>query len=130
VPVPEAVRAEFDRIKQLSSRADGWLFGDYTANAFFCARRHVHRQPWPVRGAQRPRLCRAASRAPLLRRWRALGLAVDPVLSGYIATRRMPWPGPAPVAARAVHGAQSEEHRLPLLGQTRHPCSGDGGAPL
>jgi glutathione S-transferase len=98
VPVPDTVRADLDRIEQLWSHADGWLFGTYGAvDAFFA--------PVAMRIAGHDLKVGPAARAyvdrhlahPSLRRWRALGLAVDPVLTPY--DRDWPqkaWPGPIP----------------------------------
>ncbi|MGY6633426.1 MAG: glutathione S-transferase N-terminal domain-containing protein [Alkalilacustris sp.] len=119
VPVSDAVRADLDRIEALWSRAEGWLFGTYSAaDAFFA--------PVAMRIAGHDLTVSPAARAyverhlghPSLRRWRAVGLATDPVLAPY---RRdwptAPWPGPVPRAARAVDSGPAENTLCPYSGK-------------
>ena len=119
VPVPEAVRADLDRIEALWSQADGWLFGAYSAaDAFFA--------PIAMRIAGHDLSVGPTARAyvdrhlahPSLRRWRAMGCAVDPVLAPYDREwPRAPWPGPAPLPARAVDGGTAENALCPYSGR-------------
>ncbi len=119
VPVPAAVQADLDRIEALWARADGWLFGAYSAADTFFA-------PVAMRIAGHGLAVGPVARAyvarhlahPSLRRWRATGLAVDPVLDRY---RRdwpeAPWPGPATLPARAVAQGQAENQLCPYSGR-------------
>ena len=119
VPVPDAVRADLDRIEALWSRAEGWLFGAYSvADAFFA--------PVAMRIAGHGLSVGPAARAyverhlahPSLRRWRAMGLATDPVLAPYLRDwPPAPWPGPAPRPARSVDTGPAENALCPYSGK-------------
>ena len=55
---------------------------------------------------------------PSFRRWRAMGAAEGPDLAEYrrpYPTR--PWPGPAPLAAKPVPGAEAENAACPYSGR-------------
>jgi glutathione S-transferase len=55
---------------------------------------------------------------PSLRRWRAAGLAADPVLAPYVRDwPQATWPGPAPRPARAVEGGTAENAICPYSGR-------------
>ena len=119
VPVPDAVRPDLDRLEMLWSRADGWLFGEYSAaDAFFApVAMRIAGHGLDVGDAARAYVARHLAH-PSLRRWRALGLAVDPVLTQY--DRDWPqtdWPGPAPIPARAVEGTDAENALCPYSGK-------------
>ena len=124
VPTP-AVNAELDRLEQIWTHARSvtksetpWLCGDYSlADAIFA--------PMATRLATygfdtRPTTAAyvAAHLAdPAVRRWRAMGLANEPVLPGFerLLTPR-PWPGPTPIAAHAVDRGPSINATCPYSG--------------
>lgn len=129
VPVPDAVRADLDRMEMLWSRADGWLFGEYSAaDAFFApVAMRIAGHGLAVGDAAQAYVARHLAH-PSLRRWRALGLTVDPVLPQY--DRDWPqadWPGPAPIPARAVEGTEAENALCPYSGKpVTHVLEMDG----
>ncbi|WP_435163866.1 glutathione S-transferase [Falsirhodobacter sp. 1013] len=120
VPVPDGVRADLDRIEMLWARSQGgWLCGTYSAaDAFFApVALRIAGHGLPVGPVAQAYVARHLAH-PSLRRWRALGLAVDPVLPAY--DRDWPqaaWPGPAPLSARAVEGAEAENASCPYSGK-------------
>ena len=84
VPVPDAVRADLDRIERLWAGAEGWLFGAYSAaDAFFApVAMRIAGHDLPVSAGARAYVRRHLAH-PSLRRWAELGRAVDPVLGAY-----------------------------------------------
>ncbi|MDB6452215.1 glutathione S-transferase [Falsirhodobacter sp. 20TX0035] len=120
VPVPEAVRADLDRIEASWARSgDGWLFGDYSAaDAFFApVALRIAGHGLPVGPVAQAYVARHLAH-PSLRRWRALGRAIDPVLPAYDRDwPQVDWPGPAPLPARAVEGTEAENAACPYSGK-------------
>ena len=125
--VPRAeVRADLDRIETLWDWArtrhgdDGpWLFGRYSAaDAFYApVAGRIAGYGLPV-GAAAQAYVDAHLADAAFRRWRAQGLAEGPVLPQY--ARDYPtraWPGPAPLAARAVEGTEAENPACPYSGK-------------
>jgi glutathione S-transferase len=129
VPVPETVRTDLDRIERLWSQADGWLFGKYcAADAFFApVAMRIAGHDLQVGRAARAYVDRHLAHGPL-RRWRALGLAVDPVLEPYDRDwTQTPWPGPGTLPARAVEGSEAENAVCPYSGKpVTHVLEMDG----
>ncbi|MEM0975977.1 MAG: glutathione S-transferase [Pseudomonadota bacterium] len=100
--------------------ADGpWLFGDYSiADAFYA--------PVAMRfatyGLATSELAKTYIQThmqdPAFRRWRAMGFAENFELSVYDLDQPIgPWPGPAPLRARAVEGPASENTKCPYSGK-------------
>ena len=119
VPVPAAVRADLDRIEALWARAEGWLFGAYSAaDAFFApVAMRIAGHGLPVGPAAQDHVARHLAH-PSLRRWRAVGLASDPVISVYDRDwPQAPWPGPAPIPARPVAEGRAENAACPYSGR-------------
>jgi glutathione S-transferase len=120
------VLADLARIEDLWDRAktrfgdDGpWLFGRYSAaDAFFApVAGRIAGYGLPVGPAAQAYVA-AHLADPAFRRWRAQGLAEGPVLAQYkrdFATK--PWPGPEPLAARAVEGTEAENAACPYSGK-------------
>lgn len=125
--VSDGVRADLDRIQQLWANArarfgnDGpWLCGDYSAaDAFYApVAARIAGYGLPIDGAAQDYVA-AHLDDPAFRRWRAMGLtkSYDPEPYAMDAARA-PWPGPAPLAARAVdNGAASENDMCPYSGK-------------
>lgn len=122
---PEAL-ADLARIEDLwaharaASGSAGWLFGAYSAaDAFFApVATRVATYGLPLRPESRDYVARHLAE-PNFRRWRAMALA-----EGNAATHvpdlglpRAPWPGPAPVPARAVEGLAPENAACPYSGR-------------
>lgn len=123
--VPDAVRADLDRIEALWTHArsfglDGpWLFGRYTAaDAFFApVAMRIAAYGLPV-GAEPQAYVAAHLADPALRRWRAQGLAEGKDLPQYYKPNpHRPWPGPDPLPARAVAGTEAENAACPYSGK-------------
>ena len=122
----EAVAADVARIEDLWSRArtahgqEGpWLCGDYSiADAFYApvAARISEYALKVSPGAQAYVSAHLAD--PSFRRWRAMGLARGAVLPRYAKDNKTaPWPGPAPLTARAVDQGTPENNRCPYSGK-------------
>ena len=96
-----------------------WLCGDYSAaDAFYApvaARIATYNLPVSARAME---YVQAHLAPPSFRRWRAMGLVDGPDQEFY---RRpypcRPWPGPVPLAARAVEGAAAENAACPYSGK-------------
>ena len=121
----EAVQADLDRLARIWAHArtvcggaGPWLCGPYSAADVFFA-------PVATRiaayGLPVPPEARAYVAAHLadgaFRRWRARSVARGVVLPWYEVDRpHLPWPGPAPVAARAVAAGPSVNTGCPFSG--------------
>ncbi len=122
----DAVRADLDRIVTLWSAcpgfAGGWLFGDYSlADVFYApvaCRIAAYGLPVPAPAAAY--VARHLAH-PSLRRWRAMGLAENRIIERYFepvaGLPRVPWPGPAPLAAEAVADGTPENATCPYSGK-------------
>lgn len=115
------IAADINRITTLweyaqkLSGSNRWLFGEYSiVDAFFApvaARIAGYALTVPDR-AQAYVDLHLNDKA--LRRWRALGEARDRTLQEYdMPFAQGPWPGPAPISARAVANGPSENARCP-----------------
>lgn len=124
-PPPE-VLADLDRLQTIwawaraqSGGQSPWLCGDYSAaDAFFApvaARIAGHNLPV---GAEAQAYVDAHLAHPSFRRWRAMG-QVDGADQEFYRRDwpQRPWPGPAPLAAVAVDGTQSENAACPYSGK-------------
>ena len=136
VTPPENIKAELDRLEVIWTHARAiakpngpWLCGDYSiVDAIFA--------PMATRLATYGFDTRPTTRAyvaahladPCLRRWRAMGLANEPVME--FMERDYPqraWPGPAPLAAIAVDSGPSENTACPYSGlEVTHYLQLDG----
>ncbi|MBF9029096.1 glutathione S-transferase [Rhodobacterales bacterium HKCCE3408] len=122
--VSPEVRADLDRLEAIWAYAMNlsggpWLCGDYSAaDAFFA--------PVAARVAGYGLSIGSAAQAyvdrhladPDFRRWRAMGLAHPGHIAYYDKDNtRKPWPGPVPLAARAVDTGESENDACPYSGK-------------
>ncbi len=123
---PDAVRADLARLELLWSWArrqtgaqGDWLCGAYSAaDAFFApVAARIAGYTLSV-GADAAAYVAAHLAHPSFRRWRAMGFAdgADQAFYGRDYPRR-PWPGPAPVAARAVDQGPSVNSTCPYSGK-------------
>lgn len=132
----EAVLADLQRLEALwafvraQSGGEGpWLCGAYSAvDAFFApVAARIAGYNLPV-AAENAAYVAAHLAHPSFRRWRAMGLAEGAGLEQYIRpypTR--PWPGPAPLAAKAVAGREAENAACPYSGRpVEHVLELDG----
>lgn len=116
--VSDAVRRDLDRIEQLWSGADGWLFGKYSiADVFFApVATRIVTYGLPVSDTARAYVQRHLDHRPV-RQWRAMGLAEDFVQPGYdLDLPVSDWPGQR-IAAQAVPSGTPINDAC--------PCSGD-----
>ncbi len=129
------VLADLARIEALWATAravagDGpWLFGDYSiADAFFApVAARVACYDLPV-GPAAAAYVAAHLADTSFRAWRAAGLAETRVLTEYdMDLPRAPWPGPAPLPARAVEGVAALNAACPFSGA---PVRGDSLAEI
>lgn len=122
---PEAVLADLDRLqmiwnwaRQTTGAAGPWLCGGYSvADVFFApvaSRIATHNLPV---GPAAQAYVAAHLAHPSFRRWRAMG-AVDGADQDFYRRDwpRRPWPGPAPLPARAVDGTGAENAACPYSG--------------
>ena len=120
-PVDADIRADLDRIAELWALAPGgdgpWLFGAYSLADVFYAPVAMRiagyglRVPAPARAYVDTHLA-----DPAFRRWRAMALAENRVIDGYLKDLlRVGWPGPRPLPAEAVEGAPVND-RCPYSG--------------
>lgn len=123
---PPPVLADLARLEQIwawaraETGATGpWLCGPYSAaDAFFApVAGRIAGHNLPV-GKAAMAYVQAHLAHPSFRRWRAMGMADGPDQPFYARDwPRRPWPGPEPLAARAVDGAQAENTACPYSGQ-------------
>ena len=123
---PEAVLADLARLQlvwawgRAETGARGpWLCGDYSAaDAFYApVATRIASYNLPV-GAEAAAYVAAHLAHPSFRRWRAMGM-VDGADQPYYRREypRRPWPGPAPLAARAVETGPSVNATCPYSGK-------------
>ena len=123
---PDAVRTDLARLELLWSWArrqtgaqDAWLCGAYSAaDAFFApVAARIAGYNLPV-GAEAAAYVAAHLAHPSFRRWRAMGFADGADQDFYRRDYpRRPWPGPAPLAARAVDQGPSVNGSCPYSGK-------------
>jgi glutathione S-transferase len=132
---PDAVLADLARLELIwdwardQTGAAIWLAGDYSAaDAFFApvaSRIATYNLPVSPRAMA---YVQAHLAHPSFRRWRAMGM-VDGADQDFYRRPypRRPWPGPVPLAARAVEGTQSENTACPYSGDpVTHVLEMDG----
>ena len=122
---PQAVLDDLARLEVIwdwaraETGAQVWLAGDYSAaDAFFApvaTRIATYNLPVSDRAMD---YVRAHLAHPSFRRWRAMGL-VDGAHHEFYRRPypRRPWPGPVPMAARAVEGTMAENAACPYSGK-------------
>jgi glutathione S-transferase len=125
-PVTEAVSADLARLEHIWSHARSttgsqtpWLCGDYSAaDAFFApVAARIAGYALPV-GPDAAAYVAAHLAHPSFRRWRAMAQvdgADQPVYARPYPTA--PWPGPAPLPARATDTGQPENSACPFSGK-------------
>jgi glutathione S-transferase len=122
---PEAVLADLARLEVIwdwaraETGAQVWLAGDYSAaDAFFApvaTRIATYNLPVSDRAMD---YVRAHLAHPPFRRWRAMGLVDGADQEFYRRPYPLrPWPGPVPMAARAVEGTKAENAACPYSGK-------------
>ena len=122
---PEAVLADLARLEVIwdwaraETGAQVWLAGDYSAaDAFFApvaTRIATYNLPVSDRAMD---YVRAHLAHPPFRRWRAMGLVDGADQEFYRRPYPLrPWPGPVPMAARAVEGTEAENAACPYSGK-------------
>lgn len=122
--VPDAgVRADLDRIEALWAHAldrsgGPWLCGGWSAADVFFAPVAGRIAGYGLAVGPRSAAYVAAQLAhPSFRRWRAMALVDGPDQDVYRRPfARRPWPGPAPLPARAVAAGRAENARCPCGG--------------
>lgn len=122
---PDAVLSDLARIEVIwdwaraQTGAEVWLCGAYSAaDAFFApvaARIATYNLPVSPRAMA---YVQAHLAHPSFRRWRAMGM-VDGADQAFYRRDypRRPWPGPAPLPARAVEGVAAENAACPYSGK-------------
>ena len=96
-----------------------WLCGDYSAADAFFAPVATRIATYNLQvNAEAMAYVQAHLAHPSFRRWRAMGL-IDGADQDFYRRDypRRPWPGPAPLAARAVEGSDSENAACPYSGK-------------
>jgi len=122
---PQAVLDDLARLEVIwdwaraETGAKVWLAGDYSAaDAFFApvaTRIATYNLPVSDRAMD---YVQAHLAHPSFRRWRAMGLVDGADQEFYRRPyRRRPWPGPVPMAARAVEGVAAENTTCPYSGK-------------
>lgn len=122
---PEAVLADLARLEQVwnwawaQTGSQVWLAGNYSAaDAFYApvaTRIASYNLPVSPRAAA---YVQAHLAHPSLRRWRAMGMVDLPDQPFYFRDYPLrDWPGPAPLAARAVEGTRAENTACPYSGK-------------
>lgn len=122
---PQAVLDDLKRLEVIwdwaraETGAQVWLAGDYSAaDAFFApvaTRIATHNLPVSDRAMA---YVQAHLAHPSFRRWRAMGLVDGADQEFYRRPYpRRPWPGPVPMAARAVEGTEAENAACPYSGK-------------
>jgi glutathione S-transferase len=125
VPPPE-VLADLKRLEDLWALARSrrstqgpWLFGTWSAaDAFYApVAMRIAGYDLPV-GPETQAYVTHQLADPALRRWRAQGLATEGPFDRYdLDLPHRPWPGPAPLPARAVAEGPSENATCPYSGK-------------
>ncbi|MCB1367419.1 MAG: glutathione S-transferase [Rhodobacteraceae bacterium] len=122
----KAVMGDVERIETLwqmfrdgSGAAGPWLFGAWSlADVFYApvaTRIATYRLPVGPVAAE---YVAAHLANPAFRRWRAMGIAENFIQPGYDPDLpEMPWPGPAPLAAKAVDTGRPENATCPYSGR-------------
>ncbi len=121
---PAEVLADLARLQQvwdwaLAQSGGPWLCGAYSAaDAFYApVATRIATYNLPVGPAAQAHVA-AHLAHPSFRRWRAMGMVDGPDQPFYRRDYpRRPWPGPAPLAARAVEGTAAENAACPYSGQ-------------
>jgi glutathione S-transferase len=123
---PEAVLADLSRLELIwawaraATGAEGpWLCGAYSAaDAFFApVAARIAAYNLPV-GPDAQAYVAAHLAHPSFRRWRAMGMVDGPDQAFYRRDYpRRPWPGPAPLPARAVEAGPSVNAACPFSGK-------------
>ncbi len=122
---PQAVLDDLARLEVIwdwaraETGAQVWLAGDYSAaDAFFApvaTRIATYNLPVSDRAMA---YVQAHLAHPSFRRWRAMGLVDGADQEFYRRPYpRRPWPGPVPMAARAVEGTEAENAACPYSGK-------------
>ncbi len=122
---PDAVLADLARLEQVwewgqsQTGSQTWLCGDYSAaDAFYApvaSRIATYNLPVSARAAA---YVQAHLAHPSFRRWRAMGMVDLPDQPFYFRDYpRRDWPGPKPLAARAVEGVAAENSACPYSGK-------------
>jgi glutathione S-transferase len=122
---PEAVLADLARLEVIwdwardQTGSTVWLAGDYSAaDAFFApvaTRIATYNLPVSDRAMA---YVQAHLAHPSFRRWRAMGLVDGADQEFYRRPYPLrPWPGPVPMAARAVEGTKAENAACPYSGK-------------
>ncbi len=132
---PDDVLADLKRLELIwdwardQTGSTTWLAGDYSAaDAFFApvvTRIATYNLPVSARAMT---YINAHLAHPSFRRWRAMGM-VDGADQDFYRRPypRRPWPGPVPLAARPVEGAQAENAACPYSGDpVTHVLEMDG----
>lgn len=121
-PAPALLR-DLARIEELWSYAghgaEGWLFGEYSiADAYFApVVARIVTYDLPI-GADARAYVALHLADPAFRRWRATGLVEQSVhVDCDLDLPERPWPGPAPLAARAITGADPSNPACPFSGK-------------
>jgi glutathione S-transferase len=122
---PPAMRADLARLEAIWAWARGetgvagpWLCGEYSvADAVFApVATRIATYALPV-GAAAADYVAAHLAHPSFRRWRAMAMVHGPDQPYYRRDwQRRPWPGPAPLPARAVEGTEAENAACPCSG--------------
>ena len=120
----DAVRRDLDRIEHLWSRADPWLFGDYSiVDAFYApVAMRIAGYGLDVSDAAMAYAARHLGHLPV-RQWRAMGVAENFVQPGYdldLPTRE--WPG-SRLPARPVESGKPTNDLCPYSGTAVRPDS-------
>ncbi|PTW49565.1 glutathione S-transferase [Rhodovulum kholense] len=123
---PPEVLAELDRLQAIWAEAHArfgaggpWLFGRYSlADAFYApVAARIAAYGLPVGDAAANYVAQHLA-DPAFRRWRAEGMTVGYDPEPYaMDLPRLPWPGPEPVAARAIASGPSVNAACPFSGQ-------------
>ena len=135
-PVPEPVAADLARLaaiwgyaRALTGSPTPWLCGAYcAADAFFApVAARIATYALPVGPAEAAYVA-AHLAHPSFRRWRAMALVDGPDQPVYARPwPPAPWPGPAPLPARALAEGSPENAACPFSGKPpTHPAAIDG----
>lgn len=126
VPMPDDVAADLRRLETIWADArektdpsGPWLTGDYSIADAFYAPVAARIAGYGLEVSEDAQAYVAAHLAdPAFRRWRAMGLAVDPELPWYRRDfQKAVWPGPTPLPAHAVDDGKAENECCPYSGK-------------